>query len=106
MPPRVPVSLCPTACARPLRVEARSELLELLTVLAHVRAHRREVLLNEINDARIRIHLGIQPSTAASHRGGTEVDEQVLPAAALLRRVKVPFPGDFLVCDGHVVFLR
>jgi hypothetical protein len=33
------------------------------------------MLVHEANHAFIRPHLGIQPSTAASHRGGAEVEE-------------------------------
>jgi len=35
----------------------------------------QEMLVHEAHHAFIRPHLGIQPSTAASHRGGAEVEE-------------------------------
>jgi hypothetical protein len=40
-----------------------------------VHARGQEVLVHEARHAFIRPHLGIQPSTAASQRGGAEVEE-------------------------------
>ena len=86
---------------RPLRVEARTQPLELVGILAHMRAHGRELLLDEVHDSRIRIHLGIQPSTAASHRGGAEVEQHRFAAAPFQRCFEIAFPGDLFIYGGH-----
>src|SRR5207302_10478980 len=44
-------------------------------VFFHVHPGGQEMLVHEAHHAFIRPHLGIQPSTAASHRGGAEVEE-------------------------------
>jgi len=43
-----------------------------------VHAGGKKILVDEANYALIRPHLGIQPSTATSHRRGAEVEENGL----------------------------
>jgi hypothetical protein len=57
---------------------ALAESLEVRCLLAHVNSRRNEVLPDETGNPLIRVHLGIQPSTATSHRRGTEVEEDGL----------------------------
>src|SRR5207244_9214163 len=59
----------------PWRAVALAVALEILRVLFHVHPRGQEMLVHEAHHAFIRPHLGIQPSTAASHRGGAEVEE-------------------------------
>ena len=60
---------------RPWRLEALADALKGLSLVLHVHSCRQEILIDEAHDALIRPHLGIQPSTATSHRGGAEVQE-------------------------------
>jgi hypothetical protein len=43
-----------------------------------VNASRQEILVDEFDHLLIRPHLGIQPSTATSHRRGAEIEENRL----------------------------
>ena len=52
--------------------------LERFGILFHVNSRWQEVLVDEPNHPLIRPHLGIQPSTAASHRGGAEIEQNGL----------------------------
>src|SRR5204863_3516793 len=58
---------------RPLRVVTFAKLLECFCLSLYVHAHRDEIVHHEGRDTSVRIHLGIQPSTAASHRRGAEI---------------------------------
>src|SRR6266850_7872992 len=62
----------------PRRPEPRAEALEGLSFVLHVYAGGKKVLVDEADDTLIRPHLGIQPSTATSHRRGAEVEENGL----------------------------
>jgi hypothetical protein len=65
-----------------------------------VDANGNEIARDELRDALIRIHLGIQPSTATSHRRGAEVEEnRLLPRLRFAEDlVEIVTPG-----DGHRV---
>jgi hypothetical protein len=65
-----------------LRAVARAHLFVFVTVALHVHAHGQENRGDEFHHAGIRIHLGIQPSTAASHRGGGEIHQDIAPLLA------------------------
>ena len=71
--------------------------LEVLGLLAHVQPHRNEIFLDEPCDAVLRVHLGIQPSAAASHGCGAEIEEDwlVLSSSVIERLVDVPPPTNF-----------
>ena len=60
---------------RPRRLVALAVLLERVGILAWVHARGEKVLVDKARDPLVRPHLGIQPSTAASHRGGVEVQK-------------------------------
>src|SRR5215210_550792 len=62
----------------PLRVVLLAVLLERVRVVLHVHARRNEVLVYELSHPLIRPHLGIQPSTAASHRRRAEIEKHGL----------------------------
>jgi hypothetical protein len=59
-----------------------------------VHADWNEILLDELRDPRVGIHLGIQPSTAASHRGGGEIQQHVtlLRTCVFERALQIVFP--------------
>jgi hypothetical protein len=52
--------------------------LKRIRIVFDVHARGQKALIHEADDALIRPHLGIQPSTAASHRRGAEVEEDGL----------------------------
>src|SRR5256885_12706861 len=60
---------------RPGRLEALADALKGLSLVLHVHSCRQEILIDEAHDALIRPHLGIQPSTATSHRRGAEIQK-------------------------------
>jgi hypothetical protein len=90
-------------CGRPLRAVARTQLLELIALFSRVHADGNEVLLDEFCYARIRIHLGIQPSTAGSHWCGTEVQKNVTLLSTCLRQcpVKIVRPSHRFWLHSH-----
>jgi hypothetical protein len=57
-------------------------------------ANRYEVARNEFDEARVGIHLGIQPSTARSHRRRAEVEQDELVSGSALRGLQVVSPGN------------
>src|SRR5207249_9971653 len=59
----------------PRRVVPLAVAFELRRVVLYVHPGRQEMLVHEPHHAFVRPHLGIQPSTAASHWGGAEVEE-------------------------------
>ena len=59
----------------PRRLIAFTVFFERLPIILHVDAGGKKIVVHEAYDAFIRPHLGIQPSTATSHRGGAEVQE-------------------------------
>ena len=59
----------------PLCLIALAVSLERLGIILHVDTGGKKIFVHEAYDALIRPHLGIQPSTATSHRGGAEVQE-------------------------------
>ena len=75
----------------------RSQPLEFRGVILNVYARRNEIFRDEPCDAVIRIDLGIQPGTAASHRSGAEIEEHLPPLAARFFQnfVDVVSPVDF-----------
>jgi hypothetical protein len=79
----------------PLRVVLLTITLELFSIVFHVHARRHEVLRNEPHDALVRPHLGIQPSTATSHRRGAEVEENGFVLAACLSQYVVDVVPEF-----------
>jgi hypothetical protein len=58
-----------------LRVVFLAVALEGIRIVFDVHTRRQKVLVHEADNALIRPHLGIQPSTASSHRGGAEIQE-------------------------------
>lgn len=84
---------------RPLRVVALAKPDEGFRVIAHVKARGDEVLGDQLRHALIGVHLGIQPSTASSHRGGAEVEQDGLAGRARFTEdgVDIVAPVD-LVC--------
>src|SRR6266513_5833690 len=63
---------------RPWGLEALADALKGLSLVLHVHSCRQEILIDEAHDALIRPHLGIQPSTATSHRRGAEIQKHRL----------------------------
>jgi hypothetical protein len=61
----------------PLHAKPFADGLPQVRVFADVNADGDEVVVDESGHFRIRIHLGIQPSAAGSHRGGAEVEQNV-----------------------------
>ncbi len=59
----------------PRRVVPLAVAFEFRRVVLYVHPGRQEMLVHEPHHAFVRPHLGIQPSTAASHWGGAEVEE-------------------------------
>src|SRR5207245_3783601 len=59
----------------PRRVVPLAVAFEFRRVVLHVHPGGQEILVHEPHHAFVRPHLGIQPSTAASHWGGAEVEE-------------------------------
>src|SRR6266446_1132737 len=59
----------------PQRIVPLAVAFEFRRVLLHVHPGGQEMLVHEPHHAFVRPHLGIQPSTAASHWGGAEVEE-------------------------------
>jgi hypothetical protein len=72
-------------------------------LLAHVQARRDEALADEVGDTFLRVHIGIQPSTPASHGGRAEVEQDGLPMYASIgkRSLSVASP-----CDLHRLPVR
>jgi hypothetical protein len=68
-----------------------------------VHANRNEGLLDELYDSRIRVHLGIQPSAAASHRRGAEIEQHLAAGRGCIaqRGIEVVSPGDLTGCRRH-----
>ena len=62
---------------RPLRVEACSQALEFVGLVADVDTNRDEMMFDESHHTWVGIHLGIQPGTAASHGSGRKVEQDV-----------------------------
>src|SRR5207249_8740535 len=62
----------------PRRVVPLAVAFEFRRVVLYVHPGRQEMLVHEPHHAFVRPHLGIQPSTAASHWGGAEVEEDRL----------------------------
>ena len=62
---------------RPLHGVAAADALPLVGLLPHVNAYRDEMFVDELNHPIVGVHLGVQPSTTASHRGGGEVEQDV-----------------------------
>ena len=60
---------------RPLFLIALAVSLDRLGIILHVDTGGKKILVHEAYDALIRPHLGVQPSTATSHRRGAEVEE-------------------------------
>ena len=81
---------------RPLHVQLLTHTGIDVAGIAYVDANGNEFKRDEPHDPLVGVHLGFQPSTAASHRGRGEVDERAL--LVLLRLAQCPFgvtpPGD------------
>ena len=96
-------------CRRPVRVEAVAEPPEVGGIVFHMHAYGNEMLRDEIDDARIRVHLGIQPSATVSHRRGAEVEKDELAFRSRERGVEVTGPlnliwhGRLPSCDPVLV---
>ena len=88
---------------RPLRAVLRAESLEVCGLLLDMHARGQKVVCYETYDARVWPYLGIQPSTAPSHRGGVEIqkDGTVLDFRGVEGRVNIMPPWNlhgFLLC--------
>jgi len=92
----------------PLRAVALAELLERLALFSSVHANWNEVPFDEFHDARVGIHLGIQPSTAASHRRGAEIQQHVALSGACTfeRAFKIVFPCYRATLHSHLLTSR
>jgi hypothetical protein len=64
-------------CWRPLHAVASANPFPLVRLIANVNPDRDEMIGDEPNDPFVGVHLGIQPSAAASHRSGGEIGEHV-----------------------------
>jgi hypothetical protein len=82
---------------RPVGAVLFAILLEVRRLLSHVQSRGYEVLLDEAGHALLRIDLGIQPSTAASHRRGTEIQQHgLLPRVGIAEDpIDIMPPRDF-----------
>jgi hypothetical protein len=73
--------------------------------IAYVDANGNEFKRDEPLDPLVGVHLGFQPSTAASHRGRGEIDERAL--LVLLRLAQCPLgvtpPGDSVFSHCHTL---
>ena len=83
-------------CRRPLCSVFRAQSLEFFSLITNVDAHGNEIFRDEARYALIGIHLGIQPSTATSHRSCAKIEQyRFLLRAGFLKRVfKILLPGD------------
>jgi hypothetical protein len=92
-------------CRRPVRAETVAELFEGIALFSSVHADWDEVLFDEFRDAGVGIHLGIQPSTTASHRRSAEVQQHVtlLHPRMLQRALEIVFPCDRSTLDRHLL---
>ena len=63
---------------RPVRVVFLPVALESVRIVFDVHPRGQKVLIHEADDTFVRPHLGIQPSTAPSHRRGAEIQEDGL----------------------------
>lgn len=90
-------------CGRPLRVESRAQVLELLRLLLRMDAYRYEVCRDEIRNSGVGVNLGIQPSTPCSKWSGAEVEQDVhVSTPCLLQRlVQIVKPRNRCACVGH-----
>jgi hypothetical protein len=72
-------------------------LLEICRLFPHMQPRRNEVVLDEAGDPLLRVDLGIQPSTTASHRRGAEIQQhRFLPSARVAQYpIDVMAPRDF-----------
>ena len=61
-----------------MRVVLLAVALECVSIVFDVHARGEKVLIHEADDALVRPHLGIQPSTATSHGRGAEIEEDGL----------------------------
>jgi hypothetical protein len=83
-------------CRGPLRVIALAEAFEVIGLIFHVDPGRDEVLLDKSGYAFVRIYLGIQPGTSASHGSGAEIEQQmaILGPRLFQSLIDVFPPGD------------
>ena len=65
------------------RCPLHAESLKALWIVLNMTLDRNVILADEVADPRIRIYLGLQPSTTPSHRSGAEIEKQRL---VVLRR--------------------
>src|SRR4030081_556600 len=63
----------------PRRLIAFAISLERFASILYVHTAGEKILIDEAHNPLVRPHLGIQPSTATSHRGGAEVQQYGLP---------------------------
>ena len=87
---------------RPLHAVLAADSLPLLRLIADVNPHGNEMIGDELHDPFIGVHLGIQPSAAASHRSGGKIREDVarLRLRVSTRHVEiVPPPNTFRRCS-------
>lgn|SRR3954471_1241878 len=99
--PLDPVTFCSgwidhQQCGGPLCIVALSEPLVVAGLVLYVDSGRDEVLLNKSGYAFVRIYLGIQPGTSASHGSGAEIEQQmaILGPRLLQSLIDVFPPGD------------
>src|SRR5262245_60076033 len=90
-------------CGGPLRGELGLEPFELIGLLTSVHPYRHEALVNETDDSRVGVHLGLQPSTSASRRRRAEIEKDVplLRSSLFERLLEVASPNNFSMFDGH-----
>jgi hypothetical protein len=88
----------------PLRAETRTQPLELVGLIPHVDAHGNELVGDELRNLAGGIHLGIQPSAAASHGCSAEIEQDVPIGARRVRQcgVEIVPPGDVVIFSHSI----
>ncbi|HEY3044675.1 MAG TPA: hypothetical protein VGJ39_11645, partial [Vicinamibacterales bacterium] len=88
---------------RPLRVVPFSQPLEFVGLVADVDPNRDELFVDEARDLLIRINLGIQPSTSASHWCRAEVEQhEPLTGAGIFQGIlQICLPRNRFLCGCH-----
>jgi hypothetical protein len=88
---------------RPQCPVAIAQLVEILALFFDVHSHRDEPARDELDDAGVGVHLGFQPSAAASHRRCREVEEHefALAPGVSQRRIEVVSPDNLMRRRWH-----
>src|SRR5213078_1115618 len=87
---------------RPRRLVTFAVLLECRRIVLHVYAGGNKILIDKAHDALVGPHLGVQPSTATSHRRGAEIEQHGLPLRLGVLEDSIHIVAEI---DFHVSFL-